>query len=97
MKDAGGKIATISDQQNQPDIELLECGFGTMRSSGTYIGALLQLERNRGMAVCVLVEAARSLGITKDEIVDYFERVGCPRCGLADSPMHPCERDEVRA
>ena len=50
MKDAGGKIATISDQQNQPDIELPECGFGTMRSSGTYIGALLQLERNRGMA-----------------------------------------------
>jgi hypothetical protein len=94
MKDK--QLAVRSEDEEATKIELRSCGLGTMRTSGTYIGALLQLERNHWYAVGVLVEAAKTVGITKEEIVDYFDRVTCGGCGMADSPLNPCECHEVR-
>lgn len=94
MREAGSGIS-CRESETPAQVRLDEHGFGTMRSSGTYIGALLQLERS-GDRAAILVDAAKFVGITREEILDYFDRRPCGRCGMADSPLKPCECHEVR-
>lgn len=52
-------------------ITLSDVGFGTMRSSGTYIAALLQLEGDRYSQIEVISGAMDDLGITLEEVAEY--------------------------
>lgn len=66
-----------------PEIRLPSIGLGTMRTSGTYIALLLQLE-NKGRRVEIMVNAAKKLGISLEEITDTY--LGCPKCGMSMKP-----------
>lgn len=49
------------------DVRLPDVGLGTMRTSGTLIGALLQMEGHD--AVSVLVDAARTIGLELEDVI----------------------------
>jgi hypothetical protein len=66
-------------------VELPNVGLGTMRTSGTYIGALLQLEDDEHYAVSILVDAAKTIGITLEQITEAWNDSMCPKCGMAQS------------
>lgn len=60
-------------EQGAPKVQITlpDVGFGTMRSSGTYIAALLQLEGDRYSQIEVLSGAMDDLGITLEEVAEY--------------------------
>lgn len=76
--------------------DLPSCGLGTMRTSGTYIGALLQLEHSHWYRVGILAEVMKAIGVTPEEIADEFSHVACSHCGMGSSAMRPCECHEAR-
>lgn len=65
-----------------PHVEVPSIGLGTMRSSGTYIVLLLQLERE-GIRAGILVQAAKRLGISLEELVDEYTDTACTECGVS--------------
>ena len=66
--------------KTQAGVSLPDVGLGTHRTAGTYIGALLQLEGQD--AVDVLVDAAKTLNITLEEITHAWHAEPCPTCGV---------------
>ena len=74
-------------------IEVESIGIGIMRSAGFYIGLLLQLE-DPSDRHNVLADVMQELAMSPEEVADSFYRKMCLRCGMGNSPLHPCECDE---
>lgn len=64
------------------EINLPCIGLGTLRTSGTYIAVLLQLE-DKGQRANILIDVAKQLGLTLEEITDTYLDYGCPKCGIS--------------
>ena len=65
-----------------PEIDLPNIGLGTMRTSGTYVALLMQLE-DKSQRAKILIDVAKKLGITLEEITDTYLDYGCPKCGMS--------------
>lgn len=67
-----------------PEVEFSNEGLGTMRTSGSYIALLLQLESPESRAG-ILVDVAKSMGITLQELIDEYTDAMCNKCGVSVS------------
>ncbi len=65
-----------------PEVNLPSVSLGTMRTSGTYIIALLQLEPEADRTQ-ILVHAAKELGLSLQELTDEYTDSMCPECGIS--------------
>jgi hypothetical protein len=62
-----------SDQAVPPKMDFADVGIGSMRSSGTYMAMMLQMESPQ-MRASILAYTAHALGITLEELaVEYKE------------------------
>jgi len=68
-------------------LELPSIGLGIQRTSGTYLALLLHLEADQ--AASVLVEAAKDVGITLEQITEIWNDKMCHKCGMATRFHHP--------
>ena len=71
-------------------VEVEDKCIGTLRSAGTYIGVLLQLEEASDRAK-IIADVLRRIGILPEEVADSYHAITCTQCGMSNSPMNPCE------
>ena len=76
-----GKITTERVEEI-PAVDFPDIGYGTSRTSGTYIALLLSLEEPSDRAM-ILVDVAKQMGITLDELSGRYTDKGCPKCGVS--------------
>jgi hypothetical protein len=65
-----------------PAVELASVGLGVMRPSGAYVIALMQLEPVE-RRVKILVDAAKKLGISLEELAEAYTDGPCENCGTS--------------
>lgn len=64
-------------------ITLPSVSSGTSRTSGTYIGVLLQLEHNEVDRLQIIVDMIRRFGYSIEQVEDMLNDTMCPHCGMS--------------
>jgi len=72
------------------NVTVQDTGLGSMRSVGTYIGILLQLEHS-GDRIAIISDVMKQLCISPEAVADRYNARTCGHCGMSDSPLDPCE------
>lgn len=73
---------STTEFQEIPEVNVPSIGLGTHRTSGTYVALLMQLE-DKDMRADILVDVAKRLGITLEEIQDTYLDKMCSNCGMS--------------
>lgn len=57
-------------------------GLGTLRSTGAMIVLLLSLE-DEGSRAGILVDAAKTMGLSLEDLTDEYLYLACDKCGMS--------------
>lgn len=79
---AGQDRGQAKSKLEEITLSIPDVGYGTSRTSGTYIMLLLSLENHVSRAE-ILVDVARQLGVTLEELVGRYNDSMCPKCGIS--------------
>lgn len=72
--------AVLGEDRPDTKIELNSRSLGMLRTSATYILALLQLESDKYSQLSIIADVAEKLGITGNEIQEIQDDYMCPIC-----------------
>ena len=69
-------------KEKTPTIDFHVDGLGISRSSGSILLLLLQLE-DENMRLRIIVDCAKQLGITLEDLTDAYTDEACGHCGIS--------------